>query len=399
MTEVVQSIPVYEGNVFSEENLHDSRQMFKELRDLGRLVWVPSLNVYVVARYEDVKAGLRANGTLISGEGVSMNPVTNSAAGEQASTLISDGDNHLRLKKILMQPLSPAAIQDLKDRLSQLAEERIPHLTDGNTFDAMKEVASLLPLNVVAEQVGIQNFGYEKMLAWSDAIFNAWGPAQSGEADPERMNAIQEFLQFLLGQDRENLIPGGWGDKLFLAVDDGKLSEFEAQSLLGDYIVPSLDTTIYSMGQMLYGLATSPGAWDKFVANPELSKNIVLESVRMATALRGFTRYAAEDYTVGDFVVPQGARVWLLNGAANRDERKYPNPDTFDVDRKPVDQLAWGHGMHLCVGKHLAQLEMETILNALHKHVGVIELAGEPTRIANTLAQGFETLPMRFRSK
>jgi cytochrome P450 len=166
---------------------------------------------------------------------------------------------------------------------------------------------------------------------------------------------------------------------------------------LGDYLIPSLDTTIYAIGEMLNGLATTLGAWDKVRANPGLISGTIDEAVRLATPLRGFTRLAVADFQLSETLIPAGSRVWLMYGAANRDERKYPEPDRFDVERNPRDHLGWGHGVHLCLGKALARLEMEAILRALVDHVGRIERENA-RRVINNSAQGFSELVMRMQA-
>jgi cytochrome P450 len=170
-----------------------------------------------------------------------------------------------------------------------------------------------------------------------------------------------------------------------------------ARSLIFDYVLPSLDTTIYSTGEMLHGLATTPGAFEKVCANPELIPGVINESVRLASPLRGFTRFVQEDFKLSESTLPAGSRVWILIASANRDERKYRDPDYFDVERNPRDHVGWGHGIHLCTGMHLARLEMEVILEALVKRVRSME-AGAPTRIINNAAQGYATLPLRLHS-
>jgi cytochrome P450 len=165
--------------------------------------------------------------------------------------------------------------------------------------------------------------------------------------------------------------------------------------LLGDYIVPSLDTTIYSTAQMLYGLATEPGAWDRLRSDPGLISSTIDEAVRLATPLRGFTRVATADFALEESVIPAWARVWLLYGSANLDERKYADPDRFDVGRNPRDHLGWGHGVHLCLGKNLARLEMESVLRAMLRHVERLECETS-RRLINNSAQGFAELHMRL---
>jgi cytochrome P450 len=117
--------------------------------------------------------------------------------------------------------------------------------------------------------------------------------------------------------------------------------------------------------------------------------------VRLSSPLRGFTRYCAKDHALSESTIPAGSRVWLLNASANRDERHYPDPDRFDIGRNPRDHLGWGHGVHSCLGIHLARLELEIVLEALAARVERIG-AGSPTRLINNAAQGYATLPLRL---
>jgi cytochrome P450 len=123
---------------------------------------------------------------------------------------------------------------------------------------------------------------------------------------------------------------------------------------------------------------------------------VVNETVRLASPIRGFTRQAAHDFQIGDSTIPKGARALILFASANRDERRYANPDKFELSRNPRDHVGWGHGPHTCAGMHLARLEMEVLLGSLVKHIASIEV-GKPVLLRNNVLQGFERLPAKFR--
>jgi len=148
---------------------------------------------------------------------------------------------------------------------------------------------------------------------------------------------------------------------------------------------------------MLYQLAAAPEAFDELRRHPELYGAAILESVRLASPLKGFTRYVADDFQFSTTTVPKGARVWLLYASANVDERHYPDPDRFDIHRNPRDHVGWGQGIHMCIGMHLAKLEMEAVLQAICNHVGRMEL-GTPVRLINNAAQGYARLPITFHA-
>lgn len=182
---------------------------------------------------------------------------------------------------------------------------------------------------------------------------------------------------------------------MFEDVDNGRMTRDLVYATIGAYTLPGLDTTIHSKSGMLHFLGSNPDQWEILKREPALVPGTVLESVRLSSGARWFTRVAITDYRAGEVFVPEGARVALLYGAANRDERHYPNPDHFDVRRNPTDNLGWGTGPHMCVGMYLAKMELEVLLEALLENVDRIEVE-DPVPSANGGLYGFESLQMRL---
>jgi cytochrome P450 len=379
---------------FADDVLANSHATFKTLRDLGDVVWLSALGIYVVSRYKDVQAAAKASEVLISGQGVSVNEQLNGSNQTTTSTLNTDGESHHHYKRVLMRPLTPLAMQALRGRVDSEAAAIVDQLSDGSEFEGIAKLASYLPTKIVADLVGIKDVHAEQMLQWSGAVFDAFGPpdrARTVSAIP----AIQEFVRYGLNLTRDGFVPGGWADSMLTAADGGELPMDVARNLVFDYVLPSLDTTIYSTGELLYQLATVPGAFDTLRARPELIPGVINEAVRLASPLRGFTRYVSRDFKLSETTLPAGSRVLLLFASANRDERHYPQPDCFDVERNPRDHLGWGHGVHMCAGMHLARLEMEALLRAILQRVQAIEV-GTPVRLINNAAHGYAKLPMKL---
>ena len=391
--EPVSGVARFEDDMFADDVLADTNPTFKTLRALGDVVWLEQHKLYAVARYDDVVRGLRADSSLISGQGVSVNHSLNGdGAPTGTSTLNSDGDRHRKLKSLEMRPLMPARMKELRERVFALAEHKVAELADGSSFEAMAGLASYLPTTIVAELVGIRDLKPSRMLEWSSAIFDSFGPAnhfRTGSALP----TIGQFVEYGMTLTRDDLIQGGWADLILEAAEKGELPMAAARELIFDYVLPSLDTTIYATGEMLYRLASDPQVFDELRNRPELIPGIINESVRLASPLRGFTRLAKEAFAFSNTTIPAGSRVWLLYASGNRDERHFVDPDSFDVERNPRDHLGWGLGVHMCTGIHLARLEMEAILMALVGRVRGME-AGDPVRIINNSAQGYAALPL-----
>jgi cytochrome P450 len=204
-------------------------------------------------------------------------------------------------------------------------------------------------------------------------------------------------VRYATGVERARLAPGGWAARLFEAVHAGKLDPEDVPGLLIDYIAPSLDTTILATGHLLHLLGSHREQWQRVRRDPALIPAVVNESLRFESPVRAFTRFAAKPYHVDGVAIPEGERVLVLFGAANRDERRYRDPDRFDVTRDARDHLGFGHGVHRCAGGHLAQLELEALLRALVARVGEIEV-GTPVPLLSNVLRGYRSFPAALRA-
>lgn len=381
----------YTGDIYARTALLDPLPHFKAIRDLGPAVWLPKYKLWAIGRFDDIRTALRASDKLISGKGVAANKFVNDRSKDV--TLAADGADHQRRRSTLIKPLTPGPLKDLTQRIQTEADSLIARLKSAKTFDAMPTFASHLPVSIVADLVGLKPEGRENMLRWAAGTFQALGPMnwRMLRAVPTLLD-LQRYVKTL---DRAHVVPGGWADQIFAAADAGTLSRHEAKAMIIDYVAPSLDTTILASGKMLWYLAQNPDVFAAVKQDHALIANVVFESVRLASPIRGFTRLAAEDFELEGATIPKGARALVLFASGNRDERKYANPDAFDVTRNARDNVAWGHGPHVCVGMHLARLEMECLLRALSEQVDRIEV-GTPEPFINNVLQGFKSLPATF---
>lgn len=385
--------PVYNKNIYSTEALLDSNKVFKELRDLGDVVYLPKHKMYAVTRFDGVRKALQANDVLISGKGITANKIVNKKAGN--TTLMSDGETHKRMRGVLMKPLARPQMKHLKDQITSSADECVRNLLKRDSFEAVQEFAAHLPLTVVSKMVGLPEEGRANMLKWAAAGFNAIGPL-NWRALKGLPTMIFGFERYVDSLSVEKVHPGGWAAKVFEAVNNGTLSLEEGKGMVLDYVGPSLDTTILAASYMFWQMGNHPTAFSEIKANPDLIPGVINEVVRLSSPIRGFGRYAVEDFDINGSVIPKDSRVFIYYASANRDERHYENADTFDIHRNPKDQVGWGHGSHGCVGSHLARLELEELLKALARNVNTIK-AKNPTFICNNILQGYMTIEGRVK--
>jgi cytochrome P450 len=255
----------------------------------------------------------------------------------------------------------------------------------------VSDLARHLPLVIISNLVGIPDDGRERMLPWATATFDAMGPmnARTQAALPLTM---EMFNYGNTGAVPPNLKPGGWAQMVYDAAERGDLASELCPSMMSAYLAPSLDTTINGISNAMLLFGEHPDQWDLLREDPSLIPNAVNEVLRLESPIQRFTRCTTKDATVGTVSIPVGSRVMILYGAANRDERRWPDPTRFDIRRERVaEHLAFGNGPHACVGSGLARLEMRLLLQALVARVARFETA-QPVRAINQVLRGLRSL-------
>lgn len=385
------SFPEVDVDLFSDEVLVDPYPVYRAIRDAGPVVRLTANGVLAVGRHEDARRILRSTEDFDSSRGIGMNDTVNSGGGR--ITLTSEGELHRTLKSIVMAPMMPKQLEALSGRLATVADELIGDLVVRGTFDGVADLACHLPVTVVSHLVGLPEAGRQNMLRWSAATFNLIGPLN--ERARRSVDSLLEMAMYAASLARGDLAPGSWGALVFEAADRGAIDDGQAAGLFIDYLAPSLDTTIHAISHMVNLFALHPDQWAAVRDDAALAGPAVEEVLRMEAPVRGFTRVAVRDADVSGSPVREGERVWVLNGSANRDERRYPNPDTFDVTRGKPDHLAFGHGPHMCAGVHLARLEMRVLLEAMRRRVETIGVDAR-TISDNNILRGWSSLATRF---
>ena len=383
--------PVYSEDFYSDEVIRNPYPVYARLRAMGPVVYMSEHDVYALPRYAEVASVLRQPKRFISSRGVSLNERTNQLL--IGSTLNSDPPAHDITRGVTSEPLLPGALNAIAPRIRQAADTLVADLVSRRRFDAITDFAQFLPVTIVAELVGLPEEGRQKMLTWASATFNLFGPENArARAAFDDLRDLKAFLDEY--GTPEKLKPGGWAQRIFKVGAERGIPFATCAQLMRDYINPSLDTTISAAGQAIKFFADQPEQWALVRERPELIPNAVEEVVRLASPIRAFTRYVAEDSRIAGVAIPQGARVMVMYASANRDERKYPDPDRFDVTRDVHDHLGFGSGVHMCMGMHLGKLEIVSLLQSLARRVKTIALAGEPLVAMNNTIRAWASLPV-----
>ncbi len=384
------SVPTSDLDLYSDEVLAEPYEHYRRLRDAGPAVWLERHNAWVVTRYDTVRAVLRDWKTFSSASGVALNDTLNTAM--QGNTLGSDPPLHDLLRNVVASRMTSQALRPTKKMIEQRAEELVERLVTLHSFDAIQDLAQVLPLSIVPDFIGLPQEGREHMLEWGEATFDAMGPMN------ERCTHALQTLPEVFSYARQiaasgNLQPGSFGAGVLEAVRDGRITQAQCPQLFTAYLVPSLDTTISAIGSAIWLFGHYPEQWDLVRDNPSLIPNALEEVLRLESPIQSFSRKATSDYNVEGISIPAESRVVVLFASANRDERKWEHADTFDVTRNTSGHLGFGYGIHLCAGASLARLEGQAILGALARRVERFDL-GTSTRKLNNVIRGLKTLPV-----
>lgn len=373
-------------DLFTDEALLDPYPLYRELRDAGGAVWLDRYDMMVLSRYEDVREALRNWEVYSSAAGVTMNqPMNDALAG---NTLCSDSPKHDVLRGVIQKPLMPGPVRALTAQIDAAAEELVERLVARKHFDAATELGQHLPVSIVSNLVGLPEEGRERMLDWAAANFNCFGPL-----NPRTVTAFETVKEMIHYAYTEavpgKLKPGGWAAMIYDAADRGEIGHDQCPAMMNDYMGPSLDTTIFAVGSAVWLFANHPEQWDIVREDPSVIPNAVNEVLRLESPIQAFSRMVTRDHEVDGTAIPAGTRTIVLYGSANRDERKWEDPEKFDVRRRASEHLGFGIGPHACVGAPLARLEIKALLAALAKRVRRFEL-GETKRALNNVLRGFE---------
>lgn len=375
--------PSLDIDIFSDEHIRDPYPLYAKLRALGPVVWLPSAGFYAVSRYDDVRSLLHDWQSFSSAHGVGFNDPVNLA--QAGTTLASDPPLHDQLRRIIAPPLFPKALRASTPLIEAEAAELVDRLVTRGRFDVVTDLAWHLPTTIVTKLVGLPEDGRENMRNWGINGFDASAPLDNPRVQPA-MARIGEMIGYVMQPGlADRVLAGSWAAQVFEALAADKVDERQARSLLLDYVAPSLDTTVSAMASTMWLLASHPDAWDAIRADPALIPRAILESIRIETPIRLIARETSRELLIDGVTVPAGARVGPIFASANRDERKYPEPDRFDLDRNPTDHLGFGYGTHICVGMHLAQLEIRSVVAALAARVERIETGEVTWKLSNQL--------------
>lgn len=385
-----------EIDLFSDAVLDYPFAAYRTLRDIGPAAYLEQHDCWFIGRHRELRRCLGDWRSYSSAQGIGLNPIINEA---WANALICvDPPVHTEMRTFIDARLAPRALKSLEAVIDSRAEELAARIVGRLEFDAVTDVAQDLPVNVIMDLIGWPEQIRGSLLELAEGGFNACGPANT------RMHCALPRLQGMMQlvaevYDAGTLAPGGFGSTIADAARSGQISRDAAIGLLAGYVVAAFDTTINGIASGIWLFAENPRQWDRLRADPSVVGRAFSEILRLETPIQNFSRVTTQELTLEEgVVIPAGARVIVSYASANRDERHFPNPERFDIDRAQMDHLAFGFGNHACAGQGLARLEAHAVFRALAKRVARFEITGTPVRQINNITRGFIQVPVQARA-
>jgi cytochrome P450 len=389
---------------------------FARLRREAPVAWLreapPNSGFWSVHRYQDIVAASRDVAAFSSSRGISFEEPTDEDMASRRTIIDTDPPDHTKLRKIVSGSFSQRAVAVYRHFVEGLTEEVLDAGLTGAEFDFVDTVAKQVPIRVLARVMGLPGADLDLFIDLGDRLIANTDPDITdvvwGRDDTDgyrRFPFRSPYGKQLwdLGRDivRDRLRSPGddlLSTLLRAEVDGDRLSETDLDNFFSILVVAGNETTRIAIAQGILAFCERPEQWNRLRADPGLLDTATEEVLRWTCPTHFMRRTATADTELGGARIRAGEKVVLWYVSGNRDEAEFGDPETFDIARAPNRHLSFGRGgPHLCLGAHLARLEVRIVLAALARRVAGFELAGPPRRVRSNFTNGLKELPVRIR--
>ncbi|MEE4350393.1 MAG: cytochrome P450 [Pacificimonas sp.] len=406
-------------------------EVYRRLRAEDPLHWTQPAGFrpfWSVTKHADIRTISKANDRFINSERTYLAPIEN-----EEFILNMTGDSHLfrtlvdlddplhrKIRMVTNEWFQPKNLRSLEDKVREIARQHVDRMVElGGACDFVNEVALFYPLRVIMHILGVPSEDEAMMLQMTQETFGAADPdvvarsqritqpdrgaaaptGEDGEQVVDLLALAQSFFAYFgaLVEDRKANPRDDVATVIANAQIDGEPIELRHQ--LSYFVIVATaghDTTSSSTSGGLLQLIRNPDQLAKIQADPDLMPQLVEEAIRWETPVKHFMRTCTEDTEIGGQTIKAGEACALFYWSGNRDADVFPDPFKFDVTRKPNPQIAFGHGGHICLGLHLARMEMRILYEELLPRLKRIELAGDVAWTRSNFVSGLKTMPIRY---
>lgn len=386
-------------SLFTEAARRDPYPLYRQLRAANPVFYDPRANFWMIFDYNGVKRALNDSSVFSSDLAASANQPT------PPWMIFFDPPRHTKLRALIMRAFTPRMVSELEPRIRELCRELLAAQIHRGQMDFAADFAIPLPLKVIAEMIGIPASDWPLFRRWSDAILalsETVAGTDAGIAAGTAFRAttveMSQYLPELIEARRRHPEPDLLTNLVQAEVDGERLAENEIVAFVQLLLVAGNETTTNLLNNALLCLMEHPDQIERLRAAPALLPSAIEEVLRYRSPLQFMFRATRQEVQLGEHVIPAGKRVLAMIGSANRDPVQFPDPDRFDITRAPNPHLAFGHGIHFCIGAPLARLEsriaLVEFLSQVRSFARTSDEPWEPRAALHVL--GPNRLPIRF---
>lgn len=367
-------------------------------------------DIQTVSRQNDLFHNADRSATLIPQAGEELvKAFTNGDYNLFRSLVQLDGEEHKAHRKVLFAALGSGSVQSLQEMMARTAQDQLQLLLEaGGTLDFAKQISAQYPLHVVMDTIGVPREDHARMLeltqwlfSWADPDLMRPGsdPTQPDEQPRTWKIVFDEFDSYfsnLIEQRRQTP-----QDDLATLIANSEINgepmqHSRAISYFAILATAGHDSTAHTTASAMWELAENPALFEQLKNDASLIPNFVEEAIRWTTPVKHFVRHATDDCELSGMKITKGDRLYLSYPSGNRDEDEFDDPFTFRLDRKRNRHVGFGHGGHVCLGQHLARLEMQTLWETILPALESVEMAGEGKLIASEFVSGPKSVPIHY---
>jgi cytochrome P450 len=401
---------------FAPGDWRDPYPVYRRLRDEAPVHRSPTSGLYTVSRYDDVVSVLRQPERfssqaafdvlfdqmtsdigwrdLLSFARFIVRARVNPAVlrkGPTESIITLDSPRHDTLRGIVNRGFTPRRIDAWQGRIAEIVEGCMKKLGHEEPFDAVRDLAMPVPMEVIASIIGIAPEHRDQFKHWSDLIISGISSSNRRESRRGFLDSMAELSKYV-GRIVVERRAAPRDDLISLLIDPSHgetLNEQEVMQFILLLLIAGNETTTNLIGNAIIALLRHPEQLERVIADPEQIPNLVEEAIRYDGPVQFILRRATEDVELADTVIPADSRVVVLLGSANRDERRFDDPDRFDIGRDSRGHVGFGFGLHFCLGASLARLEAQAALAALAPELPRLRMRElDPPMVDSVLVRG-----------
>ena len=382
-------------NPFTPKFFQSPPSAFMEAQQEQPVFFSPVMNMWVVTRYDDLKAVMQDTDTFTSGGAFSAPAMVSPEALKvlggldhpiyRYSLVNVDPPVHTRFRSNFQRAFSPRQVSILEPQIRELVHKLLDDLRANKRAEVIKTFCDQLPLLTICRLMGVPDADAPDIRRWSIDYVQVQNPGLSEEAQRQIGQSMMDYYEYMLklvkhyvNNPADNLISAAIAARQSNAEP---LTDEEIAGLTLNLVLAGHETTAALIGNTLYSLLSQRELWDYFCKHPERSAAAVDELIRHGGSAIGLFRRTSRDAVLGEVTIPKDSTVWIAYMSGNHDPAEFPNPEKLDFNRDNANgHLTFGHGMHYCIGASLAKTEIRLVVEELARHYPSLRLA-EQTQV------------------